>query len=313
MKKLKRKLVKPQPSLGLLGAQSAVSLKANLNVALPGKMEKKADTSKTSRKNKAKPVGKTGKKAGDHGYYPPVFPKIIHIGAGHTNNKEKNTQECPNCGGLFLANTKDKKVFCSPECKKMYRQNASFERVVGKRFGRVVVVGASPSNKGHATCLCECDCGKTLPVRVTNLLNGSVSSCGCRKLAGKLNVNWCGCGDISGGQICKIRISARNRGLEYSLTNEFLWNLFLLQDKKCALSGIPISFGTDLDSAATKSKKSTASLDRIDSKKGYINSNVQWVEKHINMAKLNLPNEKFIEMCRQVAAHNSSPNPPVSP
>ena len=43
-----------------------------------------------------------------------------------------------------------------------------------------------------------------------------------------------------------------------------------------------------------------ASLDRINSEIGYIISNVQWVDKTINMSKQQMNNEQFIKMCKEV-------------
>jgi len=49
--------------------------------------------------------------------------------------------------------------------------------------------------------------------------------------------------------------------------------------------------------------KSTASVDRIDSNKGYIKGNVQFVHKDINLMKNVLNIEYFIEMCKKIAKH----------
>lgn len=44
----------------------------------------------------------------------------------------------------------------------------------------------------------------------------------------------------------------------------------------------------------------TASLDRIDSTKGYTLDNIQWVHKHINVMKMDLDQEYFIKLCKLV-------------
>lgn len=44
----------------------------------------------------------------------------------------------------------------------------------------------------------------------------------------------------------------------------------------------------------------TASLDRIDSSLGYIEGNVQWINKEINYMKMDLPQDKFIEWCEKI-------------
>ena len=65
------------------------------------------------------------------------------------------------------------------------------------------------------------------------------------------------------------------------------------QDFKCALTG------WDID--AMEVNVNTASLDRIDSSKGYIEGNVQWVHKMVNMSKQQYTQEEFIDMCTAVA------------
>jgi len=48
---------------------------------------------------------------------------------------------------------------------------------------------------------------------------------------------------------------------------------------------------------------STASLDRIDSSKGYVRGNIQWVHIAINFMKHSLPEEEFIRWCCLVAQY----------
>jgi len=52
-------------------------------------------------------------------------------------------------------------------------------------------------------------------------------------------------------------------------------------------------------------KQQTASLDRIDSSKGYIEGNVQWVHRKINMMKQSYTQEEFIELCQAVVRNNT--------
>lgn len=48
-------------------------------------------------------------------------------------------------------------------------------------------------------------------------------------------------------------------------------------------------------------KDSNASIDRIDSSKGYIYGNVEWVYKPINIIKNGLSKEDFISICKEVS------------
>ena len=49
----------------------------------------------------------------------------------------------------------------------------------------------------------------------------------------------------------------------------------------------------------------TASLDRIDSNKGYVTDNIQWVHKDINYMKSDLDEQQFIHYCRLVVQRQS--------
>jgi hypothetical protein len=59
----------------------------------------------------------------------------------------------------------------------------------------------------------------------------------------------------------------------------------------------------DFNSTFKQQAARTASLDRIDSTKGYIEGNLQWVHRDINKLKKNLPDDRFVEICRAVASY----------
>jgi hypothetical protein len=95
-------------------------------------------------------------------------------------------------------------------------------------------------------------------------------------------------------------LSRRNHvsKLEFDIDLNYLIELMNKQDKKCAISGI------SLDNNPIKLADVIMSLDRIDSDKGYVKGNVQWVHKDINMMKQSYDLDYFIEMCKKVAEHN---------
>lgn len=93
--------------------------------------------------------------------------------------------------------------------------------------------------------------------------------------------------------------SARLRGLTVGVSAAEAYALFVVQDKTCALSGVPLGFRD------RGLRQHTASFDRIDSSLGYVDGNVQWVHKDINMMKNNTPQDRFIDLCRKVTNHAS--------
>lgn len=113
---------------------------------------------------------------------------------------------------------------------------------------------------------------------------------------------WKGCGGLSGKKFASYKNKAEQRGLDFEVTIEYLWELYSSQKGKCTLTGIELTLEAPLGDRAPVN---TASLDRIDSRKGYIVGNVQWVHKDINRMKSDLPPEHFIEMCKAVSKYNT--------
>lgn len=90
----------------------------------------------------------------------------------------------------------------------------------------------------------------------------------------------------------KYKTNAELRNIEWNLSFEYLADLLIEQDFKCALSGLDIQ-AMDINN--------NASLDRIDSSFGYVKGNVQWVTSKINMMKQQYTQQEFIELCVAVA------------
>lgn len=93
---------------------------------------------------------------------------------------------------------------------------------------------------------------------------------------------------------------AKLRGIKFDLSASYLDNLYYQQNKKCKMSGIPINISTSVNKKEERDAN-TASLDRINSNKGYVEGNVQWVHKKINFMKQDLEIEEFINLCKEVS------------
>lgn len=119
---------------------------------------------------------------------------------------------------------------------------------------------------------------------------------------GKRSHFWTGYEGISGRYWTGIKASAKKRNLEFNLTIKEAWNQFIIQNQKCALSGIKLILEADKLSH-TQRKTINASLDRIDSSKGYVKDNIQWVTKEIQIMKNRFYQEYFIEICKQIARY----------
>lgn len=62
------------------------------------------------------------------------------------------------------------------------RKGNGFNNLIGKKFGRLIVLGLSSKKSGRKSYwVCQCSCGNKAVVRSDSLKNGSVMSCGCLK------------------------------------------------------------------------------------------------------------------------------------
>ena len=148
---------------------------------------------------------------------------------------------------------------------------------------------------------CECECGTKIILSATRLRLGKAKSCGCLKRTW----NWKGYKDISGHEFGRIRLGAINRNINFDVTIEQIQDLYEKQNKKCALSGIDIYLAKSHVRAKNGLEPySTASLDRIDSTKGYTIDNIQWIHKNINIMKSSISQEYFLNVCTLIADHN---------
>lgn len=97
--------------------------------------------------------------------------------------------------------------------------------------------------------------------------------------------------------------SYSRRKIEFNIDEDYIVNLYEKQMGLCALSGIELYMPKT--SFEERDGFRTASLDRIDSKKGYIEGNVQWVHKQINRMKWDLDDINFTLHCFYIADWNS--------
>lgn len=168
--------------------------------------------------------------------------------------------------------------------------------LIGKQFGSYVVIGPAQKNasKNKTRWLCRCICGKENILNTQSITQGKTKS--CKKCA-----RFTGIEELSGTYLKIIKSRALREDRIFNLDLPVLWELYLKQDKKCALSGIEIKLER---SYSRNCKTQTASLDRIDSNKGYTLDNVQWVYKDLNIIKSNTPNDEFINWCKLIAKQN---------
>ena len=166
---------------------------------------------------------------------------------------------------------------------------------VGQRFGEWIIVDTkicrdNPYSK--AMVLAQCSCGTKKWCCASSLTRGKSTCCGKPiHRTGNRGSNWKGFGNISGSLIIKLRWGAKLREIDFAISGEYLLEMLELQKHRCALSG-------------KKLTPQNMSADRLDSSQGYVEGNIQWVTKQINMMKRSMSNSDFIKLSKQIVEYN---------
>ena len=164
--------------------------------------------------------------------------------------------------------------------------------LTGQRFERLLVLHKDKivyKNRSRTGYKCLCDCGNKLTIDINSLKSGRTKSCGCYFR----DIILTGCKELSGQQWSRIKYSATIRNLEFNINVNQAYDLYIKQNKKCALSGVPINLNKVYKGNA---ESNTASLDRIDSAIGYVDGNVQFISIVMNHMKGDMSHKKTLEI-----------------
>lgn len=209
--------------------------------------------------------------------------------------------ECSGC--------KTQHVFNSSKLSVYKRQNIKgcmacrSERVkltlIGKKFNKWTVLSFDnkQSNNHEKYWICKCECGNIASVTRNGLVSGGSKQCNECSYQSDIPCNFI---------INKIIVGAKKRSkngriIEVSITGYDLLKQLEKQNFKCALTGQPLIIDTNRGQKENIRIQYNASVDRIDSNKGYTVDNIQWVTVQTNLAKQDYSQEEFIEMCHKVA------------
>lgn len=168
---------------------------------------------------------------------------------------------------------------------------------IGARYNRLLILDKAdkPANrkKQERFWLVKCDCGKQKVMSTSSILK--YKTCGCLSI----EINSKTVGNITGRLFYRIKKGAEVRNIEFDLDQQYLDDLYIKQNFKCALTGESIYI-------TNKQSGYTASLDRVDSSKGYIKGNVCWVHKDVNFMKSNLSLDRFYKLSKMALDHQNN-------
>lgn len=182
----------------------------------------------------------------------------------------------------------------------------SLEELKSKKYGNLAVLEEFFEDTKERRVLCQCDCGNKKIIMVSALRRGKSTTCGDNtkhNKSGKMSKRFNGFELVSGSLMNRYAKRAKHANMEFNITAEYIYNLFVNQNETCTLSGIKLIM--PFLSSNPRGWRGTASLDRIDSSKGYIEGNVQWVHKDLNTMKWSFTQELFFKYCKLVVDYQS--------
>ncbi len=243
------------------------------------------------------------------------FGKLIVLGRGKDyicpGTKAKQPRWKVKCEDCKIEYVLFKSSFLATKNQNCNQHNHRYIDLTRQKFGKLTVIKKdekyyiSPkSKKKSVRWICECDCDTIVSVIGDHLKAGTIAQCKkCQYKEKQLN------GYMSAHRLHCVKQGAKRRNIYFNpkIDREYLWNLYLKQNKKCVLTNLPIHFA-ETTKEEISHRGTTASLDRINSAKGYIKNNIQWVHKDINKMKWNLNQKDFIQICKNIWSYNNEKN-----
>ena len=178
-------------------------------------------------------------------------------------------------------------------------------RLIGERFGRLVVIKAVGSEYAGIMWECICDCGKSIIVSSAELTGGHYKSCGCLKK--ECAVEWGrdtqthnkskGYGVASfNSTYSRYRQQAKTAGREFALNKEQFREITQQNCYYCGCEPNQIA-----RSAKAHGSYIYNGIDRVDSSRGYFIDNVVPCCANCNYAKRHYNQEDFLRWALRLA------------
>ena len=110
--------------------------------------------------------------------------------------------------------------------------------LIGKKFNNLSVIKRVENTKhGKTKWLCKCDCGNTVEVVGSNLINGNTKGCGCLNYATKNAI------DLTGKVYGKLTVINRTNKKKHS---NYIWNCVCECGNQIKVKGSSLTTGNTL-------------------------------------------------------------------
>ena len=179
-------------------------------------------------------------------------------------------------------------------CYKKEKARATAENLIGKRFGKVVVIKRDKTREG-VYWICKCDCGNEKSIPAVTLKTGKCISCGCYRFEANALPKY----EAAKNRLIEEYINkSKEKNIVFELTRE---EFFKLTEQDCFYCGVePYKIKR---CHSTHGDYIYNGIDRIDSSKGYVLGNVVPCCHTCNFAKRTMEIDEFMNWVEKVYNH----------
>jgi hypothetical protein len=188
------------------------------------------------------------------------------------------------------------------------------ETYTGVMFDKLTVLGIdmekSSEKAGGVHVLVKCICGLEFSKSLSDILYHEKNNYSNRCYNCFINNRRKGGRFLQWHWYNTVMQNAKTRNIILEIDIEYCEKLWDIQNGICALSGVIMAPPVRTSCKKTSNGKKTtryegdASLDRIDSSKGYVEGNVQWVHKSVNKMKMSMTDEELVSWCTKISNHS---------
>lgn len=182
------------------------------------------------------------------------------------------------------------------------------QNLVGQKYNKLTII----EHVAYRRVKCKCDCGNEKECDLYDLKRNRIIGCGCARNTPELRelarirayeLQEKGILKIGGGHNLADRYTCyrvflkrmKHRKKECTISLEDLEEIWKKQNGRCAYTKLQLVLVTHTNPRKDIPKWKLASVDRIDSSKGYEKDNIQFVSRTLNYAKNDMKHEEMIK------------------
>jgi len=207
-----------------------------------------------------------------------------------------------NCGEEFIISGNRLRTGKTTHCG-CERNSKGINRkdLLGKKFGKLLVVGKTDLQNNHGNYLwdCICECGENKFVETGSLMSGNTKSCGCVSVERMRNLGKSkrlpNNEGLTNALYSKYVLGSKRRSIDFNLSKDEFISIIKKDCCYCGDSPSQIFKGSSEDHNLLYN-----GIDRKDNKVGYIKDNCVPCCKTCNYMKTDMTLEKFISHVKKI-------------